>query len=112
MDMLDDESSNPIGNTSDNCRGSEVDKQELQYVDLGCGTYFEPFEVELQDYDDNVEDFLIFNVKLVQELEVERQTEEHTRKTKKHNPFYVPSKVVREMVSKSGVEWQNMVKPS
>ena len=103
--MLHDKCGDPIGSTSDDCWGYEVDKHKYQYEELENSTYFEPFDMESQDNSDSIEDFLFFNINLSQKFEFESQgQDEHTKKAKKHNPFYVPSKVVREMVRKTDVE--------
>lgn len=109
--MLDDKSSNSVENTSDNNWGSEVEKHKQQYEDVDYSMYSEPLEMEPQDDNENMEDCWYFSMDVGQELEFERQNQEgNTTKAKKYNPFYVPSKVVREMVSKAGVEWQSIAK--
>lgn len=99
--MLHNKCSDAIKSTSNSNLSNEVDKQKLQYDDLGNTGFSELFEMESQDNNDSIEDFLFFNINLTQEVEFEnRRQYEHTKKTKKHNPFYVPSEVVREMVKK------------
>ncbi|KOG97766.1 Nrs1p DI49_3581 [Saccharomyces eubayanus] len=112
--MLDGKSSNSVENTFNNNWSSEVEKYEEQYDDVEYIAFSEPLDMDPAQGEDVIrEDCWYFSMDVGQELEFERQNQEgHTTKAKKYNPFYVPSKVVREMVSKAGVEWQSIAKPN
>lgn len=99
--MLGDKCSDAIKSIFNDGFDNEVGKHKFQYDDFGNSAFSEPFEMVSQDNNDNIEDFLFFNINLSQEIKFESQGQyENTKKTKKHNPFYVPSEVVREMVRK------------
>lgn len=78
--MLHNKCSDAISTSNSNL-SNEIDKQKLQYDDLGNTGFSELFEMESQDNNDNIEDFLFFNINLTQEVEFENQRQyEHTKR--------------------------------
>ncbi|CAI6801495.1 ANM_collapsed_G0036410.mRNA.1.CDS.1 [Saccharomyces cerevisiae] len=80
MDMLHNKCSDAIRSTSNSNLSNEVDKQKLQYDDLGNTAFSELFEMESQDNNDNIEDFLFFNINLTQGLSSRTKDNMSTRK--------------------------------